>query len=143
MLCKVLFWKLVCARGRRGWSTYPQSHQPQICSVYKICRDKHRAESEGMANQWLFQLEYHPIGEHQILIFLMIFCYALKEEPSNLVSWEASSRNRWKQMQRATSKHQAELRVSCGRVEYRILRQMDRSGGYHPKWGNSITKEVT
>jgi hypothetical protein len=26
---------------------------------------------------------------------------------------------------------------------YEILRQMDISGGYHPEWGNPITKELT
>jgi hypothetical protein len=26
---------------------------------------------------------------------------------------------------------------------YEILRQMDRSGGYNPEWGNPITKEHT
>jgi hypothetical protein len=26
---------------------------------------------------------------------------------------------------------------------YEILRQMDVSGGYHPEWGNPITKELT
>ena len=27
--------------------------------------------------------------------------------------------------------------------EYEIPRQMDGSGGYHPEWGNPITKEIT
>lgn len=50
----------------------------------------------------------------------MILCYACRHEPSITVSWETSP-SRWcKQMQRLTTKYQAELSESCGRVKDRI-----------------------
>jgi hypothetical protein len=85
-----------------------------------MCRNKDRAEIEGMTNQCLSQLETHPMGESQPLMLLMIFCYGCRQEPSISVSWEASSSNWWKQMQRPTAKHQAEVKKPCERVWDRI-----------------------
>jgi hypothetical protein len=33
--------------------------------------------------------------------------------------------------------------LKCHNEIYEIRRQMDGSGGYHPEWGNPITKELT
>jgi hypothetical protein len=55
-------------------------------SAYKMQRDKDGAESEGMANQSLDQLESHSKGESQPLTLLMIFCYACRQELSITVS---------------------------------------------------------
>ena len=38
-----------------------------MCPAYKICRDKDRAETEGVGNQWLLQIETHPMGKTQSL----------------------------------------------------------------------------
>jgi hypothetical protein len=42
-----------------------------------------------------------------------------------------------------SSHHYARALWSREQVIYEILRQMDGSGGYHPEWGNPITKEHT
>ena len=44
-----------------------------------------------------------------------ILCYACRQESNIIVSQDASSRGQWKQIQRPTSKHQAEHGKSCGR----------------------------
>jgi hypothetical protein len=62
----------------------------------------------------------HSSVEGHLLTLLTILCYTYKQEPSIIVSWEASSSSRWKQMQRPIAKHQAELRESCGRGGVRI-----------------------
>jgi hypothetical protein len=43
----------------------------QMCPAYKIYRDNDRAETKGMANQWLPQIEIHPMGKNQSLTLLM------------------------------------------------------------------------
>ena len=42
--------------------------------------NKEGEDIEGMYNQWLAQLETHLMGEIQLLILLMIHCYACKQE---------------------------------------------------------------
>jgi hypothetical protein len=48
--------------------------------AYKMCRDKDKAETEGLANQWLAQIETHPMGKNQFLTLLMKLCYACRQE---------------------------------------------------------------
>ena len=43
------------------------------------------AEAEGMANQLLAQLETDLVGKHQSLAWLMILCYAFRQESSMAV----------------------------------------------------------
>lgn len=43
-----------------------------------------------MANQWLNQIETHPMIKNQSLILLMILYYACKQDPSITVLWEDS-----------------------------------------------------
>jgi hypothetical protein len=38
-----------------------------MCPVYNMCRDKDRVGTEVMANQWLSQIETHPMGKNQPL----------------------------------------------------------------------------
>ena len=38
------------SRGIRT-PTYPQNIPPKMCFAYKMCKDKDRAETEGIANQ--------------------------------------------------------------------------------------------
>jgi hypothetical protein len=53
-----------------------------MCPAYKMCRNKDGAETEGMANQWLPQIETHPMGKNQSLTMLMILYYAYTQELS-------------------------------------------------------------
>ena len=46
-----------------------------MCHDCKMGRDKDRAETEGMANQCLPQIETHPVGKNQFLTLLMILLY--------------------------------------------------------------------
>jgi hypothetical protein len=78
--------------------------------------DKNGSETEEKGNRLLSQLETHSMWENQPPILLMILCYACRQELIIIVSWEASSSSRWKQMQKPIAKHQAELGESCGRV---------------------------
>jgi len=93
----------------------------------KKCRDKYGAETGGMANQWVAQVETHAMGKHQSLTPLMILCYAYRQEPSITVLWEAPPNSLLKQLQIPTAKYWMELRDSHGRVRGRIEgREMDR-----------------
>jgi hypothetical protein len=49
-----------------------------MCHAYKMCKDKDRAETEGMANQWLPQIETHPMDKNQSLTLLMILLLCLQ-----------------------------------------------------------------
>jgi hypothetical protein len=73
-----------------------------MCPAYKMFRDKYGAETEGMANQWLAQIETYPMGKNQSLTLLMIPCNA-----SITIPWEAPPISLWKQMKRPTTKHQS------------------------------------
>ena len=42
-------------------------------------REKYGTECEGMINQWLDQLETHPMVESQPLTLFMILCYAYRQ----------------------------------------------------------------
>jgi hypothetical protein len=102
--------------GDKGTSIYPQNLQPKIYPANKMCRHKDGAKNWETANQWLPQLVIHPMWE-TTLTLLIILCNACRqEEPSITVSGEASSSSGWRQTQRPTAKHQAELRESWGRV---------------------------
>jgi hypothetical protein len=47
----ILKWPLPEAGQDSQWiATYSQNLQPKLCPDYKMCRDKDRAESAGMAN---------------------------------------------------------------------------------------------
>ena len=81
-------WQPLVAMQKPKWinkDTNPlrnsQSFQLKIYLVYKKCRHRVGAETEGMANQ----LENHPLDKHQSLTLLMIFCYVcitvLQEAP--------------------------------------------------------------
>jgi hypothetical protein len=37
----------------------------KMCPAYKMFRDKDRAKTEGMVNQWLAQTETHTMGKKQ------------------------------------------------------------------------------
>ena len=65
-----------------GDINYAQNLLPQVYPAYQKCRNKDGTETDGMANQWLAQLEIHSMGRHQSLTLLMILCYACKQEPS-------------------------------------------------------------
>jgi hypothetical protein len=67
-------------------------------------RDKDKPEIEGMDNQWLTELETHPMGDSQTPTVLMILCFAFGQEPSIPVSWEASPSSKWKQIKWLTAK---------------------------------------
>jgi hypothetical protein len=58
------------------------------------------------------------MGETHPLTLLMILCYAYRHEASITFSWEASSRTRWRQMQRPTV-NSTEPGESCGIVRGR------------------------
>jgi hypothetical protein len=45
-----------------------------MCSDYKMCMDKDRAETEGMANQWLAQIETYPMGKNPNIIDDTLLC---------------------------------------------------------------------
>ena len=81
-----------------GTSTYLRNLHPKICPAYKMCRDKDGAETEGMVNQCLAQLETHPMLENQSLTLLMILCYVCRQELSISVSLEVSSSSGYQQM---------------------------------------------
>jgi hypothetical protein len=53
-----------------------------MCPAYKMCQDKDRTETEGMANEWLAQIEAHSMGKIQSLTLWMVFCYACRQECS-------------------------------------------------------------
>jgi hypothetical protein len=59
-----------------GTPTNLQICQSTIFSAFKRCRDKNRAETEGMARQYLAQLEIHEMREptsdniNDILLYL-------------------------------------------------------------------------
>jgi hypothetical protein len=63
-------WRLGISNG--GKSTHPQNLQIKICPAYKMCGDKDGAETGGVVNQCLYQLETHPVGESPPLTLLMI-----------------------------------------------------------------------
>jgi hypothetical protein len=43
-----------------------------------MCRDIDGAEFKGMANQWLAQLETHPMGKSLATTLKLIVCYACR-----------------------------------------------------------------
>ena len=88
-----------------------------MCPAYKNkkCRNKGETGFEGMANQWLPQLETQPMGKKQSLTLLIILFYACRQWPSITVLWEASPNSWLKQIQRAIAKYWLELRGSYGR----------------------------
>jgi hypothetical protein len=73
----------------------------------------------GNSQQWLLQLERHPIWESQLLTISIILSYACKQEPRITVSWEASCSREGNQIKRSTAEQQAGLRESCEKVEDR------------------------
>jgi hypothetical protein len=72
-----------------------------MCPTYKMCRNKDRAETQGMANPWVPQLKTHPMGKNQSLTLLMVLCYACRE-PSKIVLWEAPPSSQWKDVKTHT-----------------------------------------
>jgi hypothetical protein len=56
-------------QGNANQNVSKPSHK--ICPAYKKCRDKDVAETEGMVNQSLAQLEIYPMGKNQSLMLLM------------------------------------------------------------------------
>jgi hypothetical protein len=116
----ILKWPGSTPSGGMRTASYPQNLWPKMCPAYKMCRNKDGAEIEGMANQWLTQIEIHPIGKKQSLILLMILCYACRQDPRVTDLWEGPLSSQWKQTCRLTHKHYMELRESCGRVGRRI-----------------------
>jgi hypothetical protein len=69
-----------------------------MCPAYKICRDKDKAEAEGVAIQWLPQIETHNMNKNQSLTLLMIPCYACRQEPSIILIWEIPPNSQWNEM---------------------------------------------
>jgi hypothetical protein len=59
---------------------------------------------QEMANQWLAQIETHPMDKKQSLTLLILIYYAYKQEPSLTVLWQALSNSRQKQIQRSAVK---------------------------------------
>jgi hypothetical protein len=56
-------------------------------------RDKGGPGPEGTANQWLAQHEVHPMGESQLLTFIIDdTLHACRQEPSITALWEETSR---------------------------------------------------
>jgi hypothetical protein len=114
-------------------------------------KGKGGTETDGMASQWLLQLESCPLGVSQHQTRLMILCHACREEPSIPVSWEDSSSSCWKQMQRFIANHQLELGESCGRVGHRIEWARGVKDTPHRTtestrfclWGLTVTKSPT
>ena len=112
-----------CSQASSGgkWTpTHPENLYPEICPDCKASRDNDGAEIESLDNQWLAQLETHPMGESQLLTLLMILCCTCRQEPSTTSLCKVSPSNGWKQVQRHKAKHQADLRESCGRIEKRL-----------------------
>ena len=58
----------------------PNPH-PKMCPVYKMCREKDRAEVDRMANKGLLQIKTHLMGKNQSTL-LMIICYACRQQRS-------------------------------------------------------------
>jgi hypothetical protein len=71
---------------------------------YKMLRDKDGPEIMRMTNQWLPQLETHPMRESQPQTLVMMLCYTCTEEPRVTVLWELPLSSSWKQMHRSTAK---------------------------------------
>lgn len=72
-----------------------------------------------MANQEVAQLAIHPMGKHQSLTVIMIFCYACRQKPTMAVLLEAllCSLLRCRDSQSSILK---ELEDSYGRVGGRL-----------------------
>ena len=88
------------------------------------CAGNEMGQRQGVANQWLEQLEAHPKGKNQSLTVLMfmlyLFCYVCRQEPSIAVLLEAPPSSQWKHMKKPTAKHWTELGESCGRSQGKI-----------------------
>lgn len=99
-----------------------------------MCRDKDRADYEGMATNESHKLTHH-VGKNQFQTLLMIFPYACKEEPSiNVSPLSGSTQQPMVKMQRFIPKHYMELRNSCRGVGKKIAgSQEDRDSTGGPK----------
>lgn len=51
-----------------------------------------------MDNQWLPQIQTHPMGKNQSLKLLMLLCYVYRQGPSVNVLWEALPSSQWKEL---------------------------------------------
>ena len=113
--------------GGTRTTTYRQNLRPHICLEYNMCRnigikEKNGAEIEGMANQWLVQIDIPPIGRKQFLTLLMILSYACRQEPSITFLWVAPCISWLKHIQIPIAKHCMELEKYYRRIEGRIER---------------------
>jgi hypothetical protein len=60
---------------------HPQKLQPKICPAYQMCSYRDGTETGERPTNDLPLLGKHLMGENQMLILLMIFCYAGRQEP--------------------------------------------------------------
>ena len=65
----------------------PENLPPKMCPAYKMFKDKDRAETDGMANQCLAQIETYAMRKSQslTLTLLMILSYTYRQDPSIIV----------------------------------------------------------
>jgi DNA-binding GntR family transcriptional regulator len=93
-----------------------------------MCRDKHGAEIEGMANQWLSQIETHPVGKilspdniNDSLLYLQTGAYhncPLRGSTQQVTGTDAH---------RCTAaKYKVETGESCGKAERTVYPQEDQ-----------------
>lgn len=55
--------------------TCSQFFWPKVCPVYKMRKDKDRTKTEGMAKQWLPQIENDLMGKNQSpMLLIMLLC---------------------------------------------------------------------
>ena len=73
--------------------------------AYKMYRDKDGAKLEGMASEWLAQIETQLMDKTQSLKQLRMLSYACRPEPNITVFWEAPPGSHWKQIQKPTAKY--------------------------------------
>lgn len=53
-------------------TSHLQNFRPKMCPAYKMCRDKDRAEVQGIANQLLPQNKIQPINKKQSMTLLIM-----------------------------------------------------------------------
>lgn len=89
---------------------YLQDLQHKICLAHNFWSYHDGAETEGRAKLRLPQIDTYRTWQSQLLIPLMLLSCACRQDPSPPISWEASSSSWWSQMDRPTTKRQAEPR---------------------------------